>query len=227
MTTITDVVPENEAAAVAAEILPTTAEYVSATSNLKLVKSPIRKKPLGEGADFYMTEGESIQFLDGRFTTKDPEASTGSTSTMNGVYFHKVGFGIDGQTADNSAELIRDIIALSFTRRLPEDRRHPGRRAWRAAAAPMSSPRASLLLNELGEVTGLSTSPTRKADPWRPSPTSSNSSRRHRPAGFDVKEGQAEIEAQAAVKRVAAASQWIKAELELGPTISGPALRPP
>jgi hypothetical protein len=39
--------------------------------------------------------------------------------------------------------------------------------------------------------------------------------------GFDVKEGQAEIEVQAAVKRVAAASQWIKAQLELGPTISG------
>jgi hypothetical protein len=159
MTTITDVVPENEAAAVAAEILPTTAEYVSATSNLKLVKSPIRKKPLGEGADFYMTEGESIQFLDGRFTTKDAAlAEWLDAHSMNGVYFHKVGFGIDGQTADNSAELIRDIIALSF------------KGDFSAIADILVAERGGMrrpdivsacesALHELDEVTGLSTKP--------------------------------------------------------------------
>jgi len=40
-------------------------------------------------------------------------------------------------------------------------------------------------------------------------------------AGFDVKEAQAIKLAQEAVKRVAAVSQWIKAELVLGPTVVG------
>lgn len=42
-------------------------------------------------------------------------------------------------------------------------------------------------------------------------------------AGFDVSTAKAERTAQDAVKRLAAASQWIKAELELGPTVVGQA----
>lgn len=40
-------------------------------------------------------------------------------------------------------------------------------------------------------------------------------------AGFDVGDVKAERVAQRAVKRLAAASHWIKAELELGPTAAG------
>lgn len=44
--------------------------------------------------------------------------------------------------------------------------------------------------------------------------------------GFDVTVPQAELEVQAAIKRVAAISQWLKAELELGPTVAGQAVYP-
>lgn len=39
--------------------------------------------------------------------------------------------------------------------------------------------------------------------------------------GFDVTPVQAEKEVQTAIKKVAGISQWIKAELELGPTVAG------
>ncbi len=42
-------------------------------------------------------------------------------------------------------------------------------------------------------------------------------------AGFDVSSVRAETIAQRAVKSLAAASHWIKAELELGPTVAGSA----
>jgi hypothetical protein len=42
-------------------------------------------------------------------------------------------------------------------------------------------------------------------------------------SGFDVKDKRAEKIAQRAIKSLAAASHWIKAELELGPTVAGQA----
>lgn len=42
-------------------------------------------------------------------------------------------------------------------------------------------------------------------------------------AGFDVGTVQAEREVQQAIKRVAAGSQWIKGQIELGPTVIGQA----
>lgn len=91
-------------------------DYVSKCENLRLVKDPIRKRQLGEGTDFITTNGELVQFRDGRFTATTQELIDWlDEHPSNGIHFHKIGFGSDGRTADDSAGIIKSVIELAFT----------------------------------------------------------------------------------------------------------------
>lgn len=96
-------------------------EYISSCLNLVLRRgtsyggTPIRKIQLGEGNDFTVSQGDGVKFVDGRYVARNQdEVDWLDSHESAGILFHKVGFGADGQTADNSAELISDVIALAF-----------------------------------------------------------------------------------------------------------------
>lgn len=113
MSTVAEAPPEVETA-VEPEFVGTR-EYISVTNNLKLVRDPIRKKQLGEGADFTVTQGEHVQFLDGRYSSTDPdEIAWLDEHPQNGILFHQVGLGAEGNAADDSAAVIRAVIGLAF-----------------------------------------------------------------------------------------------------------------
>lgn len=92
-----------------------TEEYLSSCNNLTLVRTPVRKKQLGEGADFLTTDPDRIHFVNGRLIASDPELIEWLDNHESyGTLFHKVGFGADGNTADNSAQLIADVVKMAF-----------------------------------------------------------------------------------------------------------------
>lgn len=92
-----------------------TEEYISTCTELRLIMQPIRKKQIGEGTDFTFTGGARVEFRDGRFVTSDPaEIAWLDNHPSCGTLFHKVGYGADGNTADNSAQLIADVVDLAF-----------------------------------------------------------------------------------------------------------------
>jgi len=93
-----------------------TQDYVSSCHNLLLVRTPVRKRQLGEGSDFITTDPDRIQFLEGRYqATTQEDIDFLDEHPSNGVLFHKVGFGADGRTSDNSAEIIASVVKLAFT----------------------------------------------------------------------------------------------------------------
>lgn len=92
-----------------------TQDYVSSCVGLRLVVDPVRRKPLGEGTDYIQTDGKTIVFREGRYTARTQEEIDWlDEHPSNGILFHKVGFGADGRTADNSAEVIQSVIKLAF-----------------------------------------------------------------------------------------------------------------
>lgn len=91
-------------------------DYVSGTHNLRLVVEPIRKKPIGEGSDFYTTPGKVIVFREGRYSTTDQEEIDWLDShPSHGVLFHKVGFGEGGRTEDDSAAVVAAVVKMAFS----------------------------------------------------------------------------------------------------------------
>jgi hypothetical protein len=99
----------------AAEAPTLSQEYLSSCNNLRLRREPIRKKQLGEGTDFTTTDGDGVEFINGRLIASDPGLIEWlDNHPSNGTLFHKVGFGADGNTADNSAQLISEVVKLAF-----------------------------------------------------------------------------------------------------------------
>jgi hypothetical protein len=90
-------------------------DYVSSCTELRLIRDPKRKKPIGEGTDFYITDGSRVEFRNGRYTSRDPDEIEWLDNHPNhGVLFHKVGFGEGGRTADDSAGVIQAVIKYAF-----------------------------------------------------------------------------------------------------------------
>lgn len=93
-----------------------TEEYISTCNELRLIMAPIRKQQIGEGTDFTFTPGSRIEFRDGRYVTSDPaEIAWLDSHASYGTLFNKVGYGAEGKTADNSAQLIADVVDLAFS----------------------------------------------------------------------------------------------------------------
>lgn len=89
--------------------------YVSTAKELRLVVKPERRRQLGDTNDFVKIDGKVITFREGSYETDDPtEIEWLDNHPSNGTLFHKLGMGVDGNTSDNSANLIRDIVALAM-----------------------------------------------------------------------------------------------------------------
>jgi hypothetical protein len=93
-----------------------TQQYTSTCANLRLVKDQIRRKQIGEGKDFTYTDGSVVEFLNGNFETAEPKLVDWLDGHHGaGILFHKIGFGADGHTGDDSARLVSEIIGMAFS----------------------------------------------------------------------------------------------------------------
>lgn len=96
------------------ESTTTSKTFVSKTSNLRLVKKPARRKPIGEHGDFINVPGEDVVFREGRYATSDPgEINFLVDHPNNGRLFHEIGAAPD-RPGENTAELHAEIQNAIF-----------------------------------------------------------------------------------------------------------------
>lgn len=78
--------------------------FVSPTNELRLVKTPTRRKPIGEGGDFINVPGESVTFREGQLVVSSPELLSWLRDHVEyGRLFHEQGAEPDRPREDTSA----------------------------------------------------------------------------------------------------------------------------
>lgn len=89
--------------------------FLSTCNELRLVKSPQRRKQIGDTGQSEVIGGEDVKFREGRFEARDAEIIAWlQAHDSNGIYFHEMGFGADGKVSDDTPQLMAEIVELAF-----------------------------------------------------------------------------------------------------------------
>lgn len=97
--------------------------FVSPTNELRLVKKPTRRKPIGEGGDFINVPGESVTFREGQLVVSSPELLSWLRDHPEyGRLFHEQGAEPDRPREDTSAvhSLIMELALEGKTNQIAD-----------------------------------------------------------------------------------------------------------